>query len=158
MDDAYDAFFRGVDPAVVGYVKDLQESHETLRAKLAAANESVTLLEQQRNEARIEHAKAFEDAADWRRLYTDMVGKLAEVEGERDEALQISTERLEQWQKSASAAFKMVGQRDELKAELDEARRWVAVWKRSARMWREYSSQYTAQYREAVHDWKCPND
>ena len=50
------------------------------------------------------------------------------------------------------------GHRAMLEADLHQARRWASAWKRSAKMCREYSSQYTAQYREAVHDWKCAND
>lgn len=107
-------------------IVELRQERDRLRLKLDIANETVTLLECQRNEARIAHAKSHEEAADWRRLYTEQV---AEVR-----FLKLRFGFLErQWRFS-------LARRGELEAERDAARQSAAAWKRSARMWRRSAS------------------
>lgn len=68
---------------------------------------------------------------------TDLRAKLAEVERQRDAEHKLAEDRLVLWVKASRLAEKMERERD-------EARRWAAAWKRSAKMWRNEAYDWTS--------------
>ena len=72
------------------YPSNEREEFEAMIAdagqEIRERGETIITLRQQLAATEAERTKAFEDAASWRRLYTEQVGELAQMRAERDTA------------------------------------------------------------------------
>ena len=84
----------------------------------------------------------FGGTPDYERELEALRAKLAEVEGERDEARQDFGGYDERCEFLQGEYSKVLRELEVVTAERDAARRWAGVWKQSAQFWRNYVRGY----------------